>query len=108
MNNTASIKTLPSEVRKQIVSYLAPLGNDARAIGSKNDLQNANRAHRCLRECVPEYMFETMVLNWLEKGVACHLERFALDPNNANYLKYVKRIIVQVRMNHRAFLIDSW
>lgn len=93
--DTISLQTLPSELRKLIVSYLAP-EPDSFLPGSKQDLKNANATHSCLREWTPEYVFRDMVLNHVLVGMSCQLERFAIDPSNSELLKFVKHIRVQV------------
>jgi hypothetical protein len=90
-----ALNTLPSELRRLIVSYLAPHPGLTQP-DCKADLKNANLAHSCLREWVPEYMFRDMVLNHVLVGMSSQLERFAMDPFTATLLKFVKHIIVQV------------
>ncbi len=99
-----ALNNLPSEIRRLIVSSLAPGPKHLRP-GSKNDLKNANLAHSCLREWVTEYMFHDMALIHVLPGMSSHLELFALTPENAKLLKFVKHIIVQV--SFPSMLIDS-
>lgn len=91
-----TLKSLPSEIRRQIVSYLAPSPQQLRP-GSKIHLKNANLAHSCLREWVTEYMFENMALVHVLPGMSGNLEVFAVSRENAGLLKYVKHIVVQVQ-----------
>ncbi|KAF2000456.1 hypothetical protein P154DRAFT_620263 [Amniculicola lignicola CBS 123094] len=93
-----TLNTLPSELRRIIVAHLAPSGpNHVRyAPGSKVHLKNANLAHSCLREWVPEYMFQEMCLTHVVVGISSHLELFALDPSNTELMKHVKVIHVKV------------
>lgn len=91
-----ALNTLPSEMRKLIVSHLAP-GYDTLRPGCKKDLKSANLTHSCLRAWVPEYMFRDMALKHVLMGLSSHLECFAVDPKNAELLKFVKHINVQVR-----------
>jgi hypothetical protein len=91
-----ALNTLPSELRKFIVSYLAP-SPDSLKPGCKQNLKNANLAHSCLREWVPEYMFRDMALQHVLVGMSSHLERFTVSPNNEVLLKFVKQVVVQVR-----------
>ena len=90
-----ALNTLPSEIRKLIVSYLAPDPKHLRP-GCKRHLKNANLAHSCLREWVTEYMFRDMALIQVLPGISTHLEFFAVSRENASLLKYVKHIAVQV------------
>ena len=94
-----TLDSLPSEIRKQIVSHLVitEYVNFQHKVGSKADLKNANAAHSCLREWVPEYMFRDMVFNYLIDGVASHFERFSAEPANSRLWAFVKSIYVQVR-----------
>lgn len=94
---THTLATLPSELRRLIVSHLAPLGPEDIRPGCKSDLKNANIAHRCLREWVPEFLFRDMALEHVIVGMSSHLERFAVHKNNARLLKHVKSIQVKVR-----------
>ena len=91
-----TLNTLPSELRKVIVSHLAPDPEHLRP-GCKRDLKNANLAHSCLREWVTEYMFRDMALPHVLPGTASHLEMFTVMPENTSLVKYVKHIVVQVR-----------
>lgn len=91
-----SLSSLPSEIRRQIVSYLAPDPKQLRR-GSKRHLKNANLAHSCLREWVTEYMFRDMALVHVLPGMSSHLEVFAVSRENAELLKHVKHIVVQVQ-----------
>jgi hypothetical protein len=91
-----TLNTLPSELRRLIVSYLAPSPDQLRP-GCKQHLQNANLAHSCLREWVPEYMFRIMPLKHVLVGMSSQLELFAVTQDNASLLKYVKHIVVQVK-----------
>lgn len=95
-NVPRALNTLPSELRRLIVSHLAPAPDQIRP-GCKQHLQNANFAHSCLREWVPEYMFSVMPLKHVLVGMSSQLERFAVTPSNASLLKYVKHVVVQVR-----------
>ncbi|CAO2656306.1 Nn.00g051090.m01.CDS01 [Neocucurbitaria sp. VM-36] len=90
-----TLTTLPSELRKVIVSHLAPDPEHLRP-GCKRDLKNANLAHSCLREWVTEYMFRDMALPHVLPGTASQLEIFTVIPENARLIKYVKHIVVQV------------
>ena len=92
------LTTLPSEIRRLIVWHLAPASDDATKPGSKIHLQNANLTHPCLREWATEYLFRDMTLNHVLPGIACHLERFAVCRPNSPLLKYVRHIVVQVRV----------
>jgi len=56
-----ALNTLPSELRRLIVSHLAP-ERGTLLPGCKKHLKSANLAHSCLREWVPEYMFRDMAL----------------------------------------------
>jgi hypothetical protein len=91
-----TLASLPSELRKIIVNYLAPAALESLQRGCKADLQNANLAHRCLREWVPEVMFRDMALEHVIAGQASHLERFAAN-HTSPLLSLVKRIQVKVR-----------
>jgi hypothetical protein len=93
-----TLNTLPSELRKFIVSYLAP-SPESLVPGCKQNLKNANLAHSCLREWVPEYMFRDMALQHVLVGMSSHLERFTVYPNNEMLLKFVKQVVVQVRQS---------
>jgi hypothetical protein len=90
------LNTLSSELREQIVSYLAPSNLEDIVPGCKRHLQNANLAHRCLDEWATEYMFLDMALKHVLPGASCHLEIIAVTPQNAGLLKYVKHVVVQV------------
>jgi hypothetical protein len=90
-----SLNTLPSELRKFIVSYLAPCP-DHLVPGSKRDLKSANLTHSCLREWVPEYMYRDMALQHVLVGMSSHLERFTISCEDEQLLKFVKHIVVQV------------
>jgi hypothetical protein len=93
-----TLPSLPSEIRREIVSYLVVTKyvNFQHKLGSKADLKNANAAHSCLREWVPEYMFRDMVFNNVVDGMISHLERFIAEPANSRLWPYVKTIYVQV------------
>lgn len=93
----SSLVTLPAELRRLIVSFLAPARLQDLRPGCKDDLRNANLAHSCLRQWVPEYMFRDMVLEHLIVGMSPHLEQFALHKGNTSLLKHVKAIQVKVR-----------
>lgn len=90
-----TLDSLPSELRKLIVSHLAPDPNNMKP-GCKRHLKNANLAHSCLREWVNEYMFQAMMLKHVLFGLSCHLEIFAVSQENTELLPYVKHISVQV------------
>ncbi|KAF2641591.1 hypothetical protein P280DRAFT_317180 [Massarina eburnea CBS 473.64] len=90
-----SLPSLPSELRKLIVSFLVP-PLDALGPGSKNDLKNANLTHRCLSEWVPEHMFKEMCLEHVAVGMASHLERLSVERGMRRVRKYVKVILVKV------------
>ncbi|KAF1843830.1 uncharacterized protein K460DRAFT_368690 [Cucurbitaria berberidis CBS 394.84] len=90
-----ALNTIPSELRRQIVSYIAPDPEHLRP-GCKRHLKTANLAHSCLREWVTEYMFRDMALTHVLPGMSSHLEVFAVSRENAGLLKYVKHIVVQV------------
>jgi hypothetical protein len=90
-----SLDTLPSELRKLIVSYLAPCP-DHLVPGSKRDLKSANLANSCLREWVLEYMFRDMALQHVLVGMSSHLERFSIICEDEQLPKFVKHIVVQV------------
>ncbi|KAF2800832.1 hypothetical protein K505DRAFT_263185 [Melanomma pulvis-pyrius CBS 109.77] len=92
------LDTLPSELRKLIVSFLAPSGSERERYArySKLPLKNANLAHACLREWVPEYMFRDMSLFHVSSDISSHLELFAICPANAGLVKYVKTVQVKV------------
>jgi hypothetical protein len=94
-----TLATLPSELRKLIVSFLAPSGADREryARDGKIHLKRANMTARCLHDWVPEVMFQDMTLLHVSVDSASHLERFAITAENAAYLKYVKTIQVKVR-----------
>ncbi|KAF2025530.1 hypothetical protein EK21DRAFT_76197, partial [Setomelanomma holmii] len=70
-----TLNTLPSELRRLIVSHLAP-DPDHLHPGCKRHLQSANLAHSCLREWVREYLFQDMALNHVLVGMSSHLECF--------------------------------
>ncbi|KAF2466686.1 uncharacterized protein BDR25DRAFT_345296 [Lindgomyces ingoldianus] len=89
------LDTLPSELRRLIVSHLAP-STKIYAKGCKKHLKNANLAHSCLREWVPEFLFRDMVLPHVLVGMSFQLQRFAVDPAAAKLLKHVKTIGVKV------------
>jgi hypothetical protein len=93
-----SLNTLPSELRKLIVSYLAP-SPDHLIPGSKRDLKSVNLAHSCLREWVPEHMFRDMALQHVLVGMSSHLERFTISCGDEQLPKFVKHIVVQVRVS---------
>jgi hypothetical protein len=92
---SSSLDTLPSELRKLIVSYLARASPDDMVTGCKRHLQNANSAHRCLREWATEYMFRDMALKHVLPAASCHLEIFAATPQNVELLKHVKHVVFQ-------------
>ncbi|EUC46373.1 hypothetical protein COCMIDRAFT_35993 [Bipolaris oryzae ATCC 44560] len=91
-----TIDALPSELMKQVVSYLAPTCVEETKPGCKLDLQNANLAHSCLREWATEYLFRDMMLTHVLPGASCSLELFAITKQNAHLLKHVTHIVVQV------------
>ncbi|KAF5844907.1 hypothetical protein GGP41_008862 [Bipolaris sorokiniana] len=91
-----TIDALPSELMKQVVSYLAPTCVEEMKPGCKLDLQNANLAHSCLREWATEYLFRDMMLTHVLPGASCDLEIFAITKQNAHLLKHVTHIVVQV------------
>lgn len=92
----ANLNTVPAELRKLIVSYLAPSPNYLRP-GCKKDLKNANLAHSCLRESVPEYMFRDMALPiYVDIKMSSRLELFAVHPEIVGLSRYVKHIQIQV------------
>lgn len=91
-----NLATLPSELRKIIVSHLAPPSIDDLEPGCKAHLKNANAAHSCLREWVPEYMFRDMALDHVIVDMTSHLERFAIQIETDSLLKHVKAIEVKV------------
>jgi hypothetical protein len=93
-----ALNTLPSELRRLIVSHLAP-SPDSLKPDSKTNLKNANLAHSCLHEWAPEYMFRDMALKHVLVGMSSHLECFAANPNNTELFKFVKHIVVQVRLS---------
>jgi hypothetical protein len=99
-----TLDVIPSELRKLIVSFLAPSGSDREryARNGKIHLKNANMAARCLHEWVPEFMFRDMSLLHVSVDNASHLERFAIAEDNASYLKFVKTIQVKVRYAYSA------
>jgi hypothetical protein len=99
------LDALPSELRKQIVSYLAPSNFEDMRPGCKRHLQNANLAHKCLREWATEYMFRDIALKHVLPDASCHLEIFAVTTQNVGLLKYVKHVVAQVR-NSRTSLQD--
>ncbi|KAH7095106.1 hypothetical protein FB567DRAFT_586436 [Paraphoma chrysanthemicola] len=90
-----TLDSLPSELRRIIVSYLAPL-SDELVPGCKKHLKNANVAHSCLREWAREYLFRDMPLNHVLVGMSSHLECFVANPENTELLKYIKHVRVQV------------
>ncbi|KAH7345983.1 hypothetical protein BKA66DRAFT_323989 [Pyrenochaeta sp. MPI-SDFR-AT-0127] len=90
-----TLNTLPSELRRCIVSHLTPDPKHLRP-GCKRHLKNANLAHPCLREWVTEYLFRDMALIHVLPGMSSHLELFAVSRENSGLLKYVKHIDVQV------------
>ena len=92
-----TIDALPSELMKQVVSYLAPTCVEEMKPGCKLDLQNANLAHSCLREWATEYLFRDMMLTHVLPGASCDLEIFAITKQNAHLLKHVTHIVVQVQ-----------
>jgi hypothetical protein len=82
----SSLETLPSELRKLIVSYLAPSNPEDMVPGCNRHLQKAHLAHSCLREWATEYMFRDMALKHvLPDGASCHLDIFAVTPQNVGY-----------------------
>jgi hypothetical protein len=91
-----ALNSLPSELRRLIVSHLAP-EPDSLHPGCKRHLKSANLAHSCLREWAREYLFRDMALNHVLVGMSSHLECFVANPDNAGVLKYVKHVRVQVR-----------
>jgi hypothetical protein len=93
-----TLDCLPTELTKLIVSYLAPDPDNLRP-GCKQDLKNANLAHPCLRVWATEYMFKDMALKHVLVGMSSHLERFAVEPRNAELLKLVKHIVVQASLS---------
>ena len=93
-----TLDTLPSELRKLIVSFLAPAYLYP---GSKQALKNANLAQRCLREWVPEYLFRDMALLHVMTGITSHLEYFTTHPDTADYTRYVKRVVIKVCSHSR-------
>lgn len=90
-----TLVTLPSEIHQAIVAHLAPSLEELRP-GSKNDLKNANLAHRCLRSWVPEVMFRNMALEHVLVGQASSLEQFAASSGAEDLLRHVKCIQVKV------------
>lgn len=90
-----TLNSLPSELRRLIVSHLAP-SPDALRPGCKSHLKSANLAHSCLREWVPEFMFMDMALKHVLVGMSSHLECFGVESHNRKFLKFVKHINVQV------------
>lgn len=93
-----SLETLPSELRKLIVSFLAPIHLFP---GCKQALRNANLAHSCLHEWATEYLFQDMVLVHALPGMASHLEYFTTHREAAGFMKYVKRVVIQASIIHR-------
>jgi hypothetical protein len=91
-----TLNSLPSELRRLIVSHLAPNPDNLQR-GCKQDLKNANLAHRCLNEWVTEFMFKDMALQHVLVGMSGNLELFGATETNTSLLKYVKHIQVQVR-----------
>ncbi|KAF2685893.1 hypothetical protein K458DRAFT_387847 [Lentithecium fluviatile CBS 122367] len=91
-----TLATLPSELRRIIVTYLAPATPDDIVPGCKTDLKNANIAHRCLKEWVPEVMFRDMALEHVISGQASHLERFSVRGKDADLFRHVRNIQVKV------------
>ncbi|KAF2734676.1 hypothetical protein EJ04DRAFT_512370 [Polyplosphaeria fusca] len=93
-----SLATLPSELRKLIVSHLVrnSLDVDCYLPGSKRHLKNANLAHRCLHEWATEYLFRDMALKHVVVGIASNLELFAMDPAASLLWRHVKTVQVQV------------
>ncbi|KAF2813661.1 uncharacterized protein BDZ99DRAFT_495312 [Mytilinidion resinicola] len=100
-----SITTLPVELLRLIVGHLAPSWHICTTektyrhftrLSSKEDLKNANLAHSCFRQWVPEFLFQDMTLNILITGMSSQLERLLLDPLGAKISKYIKRVQVQV------------
>lgn len=89
-----TLDTLPSELRKLIVSFLAPTYLRP---GAKQALKNANRAHRCLHEWATEYLFRDMALLHVLPGMSSHLDYFTTHPDTAHLIKYVKKVVVKVR-----------
>ncbi|EUC35302.1 hypothetical protein COCCADRAFT_24716 [Bipolaris zeicola 26-R-13] len=96
MRRWRTIDALPSELMKQVVSYLAPTCVEEMKPGCKLDLQNASLAHSCLREWATEYLFKDMTLTHILPGASCNLERFATTKQNAHLLDFVTHIVVQV------------
>jgi hypothetical protein len=92
-----ALEALPTELRRLIVSHLAPDPENLR-LGCKQDLKNANLSHSCLRAWATEYLFRDMALKHVLVGMSSHLERFAVEPRNAELLKLVKHIVVQVNV----------
>lgn len=95
-----SLETLPPELLKLIVSYLAPLFPNRPLPGDKQALMHANLAHRCLHLWATEYLFRDMVLKHAVPGMASHLELFTADPDAAGLQKYVKSVIIQASVMH--------
>lgn len=91
-----TLTTLPSELRKLILSYLTPSSVDEIKPGCKRHLQSANLTHSSLREWAPEYLFEDMTLTHVLPGASSNLEIFAVTPENRHLLKHVRHIIVKV------------
>lgn len=96
-----TLTTLPSELRKLIVSYLTPASVDEIKPGCKRHLQNANLTHSCLREWATEYLFRDMTLTHVLLGASSNLEIFAVTPENGHLLKHVRHIIVKVRQKQK-------
>lgn len=85
-----TLETLPPEIRKLIISFLAP---GALLPGCKRALKNANLAHRCLHEWVPEYLFQDMVLVHAVPGMASHLEYFTTHSETAGFVKMSRGLL---------------
>lgn len=100
-----TLATLPSELRKLVVSYLVPDPNNFRA-GCKEDLRHANLVRSCLHEWVPEYMFKDMALKHVHLYAPPQLQRVAEDPRNAGLLNFAKYIQVQLRSFYKPLTLD--
>lgn len=99
-----SLETLPSELRKLIVSSLAPIHLSP---GCKQAIKNANLAHRSLHAWATEYLFQDMVLVHAVPGMASHLEYFTTHREAAGFMKYVRSVVIQASIIHKWSSCDS-
>lgn len=99
-----SLDVLPSELRRLIVSFLAPAASWQLRPGCKNALKSANLAHRCLHEWATEYLFRDMALLHIVPGMSSSLELLSMRPEFDQFRRYVKHVVVKVRRNRETGL----